>query len=299
MRIAVTGCNGQAVRALLETAGPKFEILTVGRPALDLARPETIFPALAALRPDLIINAAAYTAVDRAEKEMKLAFMVNGFGPALVASSAETLGVPLIHLSTDYIFDGKKATAYTEEDEALPAKTINVYGATKLAGERAVAEATTNYAIVRTSWLYAPYGKNFVRTMVGLADKEEVRVVDDQVGCPTYAPDLARALLCIASALLDYPEEADYRGIFHFCGSGETSWAGFAEEIFTLLAKAGRKVPRVLRVSSAEYPTPARRPANSTLDTWLFEHTFGMAISHWVDSLARCLDRLKDGEMTV
>jgi dTDP-4-dehydrorhamnose reductase len=284
-----------AVRALAEAAGPTVSLLPVGRPALDLARPETIFPALAALQPDLIINAAAYTAVDAAEKELKLAFIVNGFSAGVVAEAAKTLGVPLIQLSTDYVFDGKKAGPYTEEDEALPQKTINVYGATKLAGERAVAEASENYVILRTSWLYAPYGKNFVRTMVGLAGKaEEVRVVDDAVGSPTYAPDLARVLLTIAFALTEYPGERRFRGIFHFCNKGETSWAGFAEEIFTLLGAAGRKVPRVVRISSAEYPTPAKRPKNSTLNTAKFEETFGLGIGHWPDALARCLARLKD-----
>jgi len=289
IRLAVTGRNGQVARALLEAAGKTVAVVPVGRPELDLMVEETILPALSAVAPDVIVNAAAYTAVDLAEKEPELAAAVNAAGAGAVARAAETLEVPLIHLSTDYVFDGRKATAYTEEDRVAP---LSIYGATKLGGEAAVAEAMADYAIVRTSWLYAPWGKNFVRTMVDLVGKkEEVRVVADQRGYPTYAPDLATALLAVAVALVGSPVERRFRGLFHYSGSGPfTSWAGFAEEIFT---RRGGKTPRVVRVESADYPALAVRPKNSALNCRKFVRTFGVALRDWPDSLARCLFRLK------
>ena len=233
LRIAVTGTTGQLVRALCETEEEDITIIPIGRPYLDLANAETIEPALREIKPDLIVNAAAYTAVDKAEIRPVIASLVNTGGAGRVARAAYRLRVPLIHISTDYVFDGNKGYA-TEEDPAGP---INVYGATKWIGEKAVAATTNDCVILRTSWLYAPYGRNFLGAMLSKGGHEEVRVVADQFGTPTLAADLARAVLDIARDLLDAPAEEALRGIFHFSGSGETtSWAGFAGEIFSHLA---------------------------------------------------------------
>jgi dTDP-4-dehydrorhamnose reductase len=289
MRIAVTGKTGQTVRALLEIGESDIEIIPVGKPELDLIEPKTIEPALQAAWPDVIVHAAAYTAVDRAEEEPELARAINAVGTYYVAEAAARLNRPLIFLSSDYVFDGSKKRAYREEDPVAPK---NVYGVSKLAGERAVAAFSEDYVILRTAWLYAPYGKNFVRTMLSfvLAGKE-MRVVADQFGTPTYAPDLARAIVKIARNLLAAPSKG--RGLFHFSGSGATtSWAELAEEILAILAKRGLTVPRLTRISSAEYPTLATRPANSRLDCGKLRRVHGVHAPVWPESLAEALQIL-------
>jgi dTDP-4-dehydrorhamnose reductase len=289
MRLIVTGREGQIARSLRELATPDLEIVAVGRPELDLARPETILPVLKAARPDVVISAAAYTAVDRAESEAELAFAVNATGAGAVAEAAATLGVPVIHLSTDYVFDGGKAAPYIEDDPPGP---LGIYGASKLAGEAAVAGATGNHVIVRTAWVHSPFGANFVRTMVRLAaERGEVRVVADQRGNPTYAPDLARALIKIAGNLL-LSDEAGLRGLFHLAGTGAVSRADFARAIFAGLAERGRRAPAVVPVPTADYPAPARRPANSVLDCSLIRHRHGVVLPDWRLSLEACLDRI-------
>jgi dTDP-4-dehydrorhamnose reductase len=291
MRIAVTGKNGQVARALAQ-AGPLLgvEIIAVGRPELDLAAPETVRVALNAAAPDVVVNAAAYTAVDQAEREPERADAINRVGAGAVAEVARALGAPVIHLSTDYVFDGTKTSAYVEEDLAGPAGT---YGASKLAGEQAVAAATADHLIIRTSWVYAPYGKNFVRTMLALAkNRDEVRVVDDQYGCPTYAPDMAVAIIRIARNLSGNPSDPRLRGIFHLAGRGETSWAGFASAIFAFLAAKGLRSPALTPIVSADYPTPARRPPNSRLDCRKVAAVHGIELPLWRDSLGNCLELL-------
>ena len=249
MRLAVTGRTGQLVRALREIAGPELTVIPVSRPELDLSRPETVLPALKVAIPDAIVNAAAYTAVDLAESEPGLAAQINGSGAGAVARAAERLRVPLIQLSTDYVFDGAKESPYTEEDPPLPR---SVYGGTKLLGEMALAEAGDNYVILRTSWLYAPYGKNFVRTMLALAgEKKEIRVVDDQVGSPTYAPELAGAVLRIARALAASPRDRNLRGIFHFAGKGETDPDMLAEATAELVYKGTPEDPVLAAIKAA------------------------------------------------
>jgi dTDP-4-dehydrorhamnose reductase len=291
IRIAVTGKNGQVARALAE-AGPFLgvEIIAVGRPELDLATPATVWAALNAGAADLVVNAAAYTAVDQAEREPALAEAANRTGAGAVAEAAEALGIPVIHLSTDYVFDGTKTSAYLEDDSVGP---TGAYGASKLAGEQAVAAASGNHLILRTSWVYAPYGKNFVRTMLALAEsRDEVRVVDDQYGCPTYAPDLAVAIVSIARNLLRSPSDPRLRGIFHLAGSGETNWAGFASAIFDFLAVRGLRRPTLTPIASADYPTPARRPPNSRLNCAKVARIHGIELPSWRDSLGICLEQL-------
>jgi dTDP-4-dehydrorhamnose reductase len=291
IRIAVTGRNGQAVRALCEAAELEdVTVIPIGRPDLDLGVPKTIEPALHAAAPDIVVNAAAYTAVDQAEREPEIARLVNAKGAGDVAAAARALHVPVIHLSTDYVFDGDKKSAYVEDDPVSPK---SVYGATKLAGERAVAAATSDYVILRTAWLYAPYGKNFVRTMIGLAQsRNEVRVVADQNGCPTYAPDIANAVISIAHNLLKSPFDRTLRGIFHFAGRGETTWADFAAAIFACLSSKGLKRPALTYITSAEYPTPAARPLNSRLNCTKLARIHEVRAPQWRDSLAICMERL-------
>jgi dTDP-4-dehydrorhamnose reductase len=291
--MAVTGKEGQVAHALREI-GPRhdFEVVPLARPAFDLLRTESIRDSLLAVKPDVVINAAAYTAVDQAEKEPDLAMQINGIGAGAVAEAAHSLNIPIIQLSTDYVFDGTKSTPYVEEDQPAP---LNAYGASKLAGERAVASATHNHVILRTSWVYSHTGRNFVRTMLRLArERSELRVVADQYGCPTYAPDIAVAILKIARSLVEEPEVNQVRGLFHLCGSGETTWAGFASEIFTMSAEGRDKRTAVIPIPTVDYPTPARRPANSRLDTGKLARIYQIRLPDWRVSLSTCLGRLRE-----
>ncbi len=289
MRVVVTGRHGQVARALTERgADPGVAVIACGRPDCDLARPEGIAGVLAALRPDVIVNAAAYTAVDQAESAYAEALAINGAGAGAVAQAAAALGVPVIQLSTDYVFDGTKTTPYVETDAVQP---VNAYGRSKLAGEVAVARATANHAILRTSWVYAAEGKNFLRTMLRLAEsRDSLTVVSDQHGAPSYAPDLAEAILKVARNLVTRPDDASLRGMFHMTGSGETTWAGFAEEIFRQSSLRGGASARVVPILSRDYPTAARRPANSLLDCSELRRVHGVALPDWRDALERCMN---------
>ncbi|MDP9562455.1 MULTISPECIES: dTDP-4-dehydrorhamnose reductase [Agrobacterium] len=281
MRLAVTGKNGQVVSALQALAGPDLEIVALGRPELDLARPDTVFKALREAKPDVVVSAAAYTAVDKAESEPDIAFAVNRDGAKAVARAANDIGVPVIHISTDYVFDGTKATAYVENDPTGPA---SVYGRSKLEGEQAVSESTDNYAVLRTAWVYSEYGSNFVKTMLRLSEsRDEINVVADQFGCPTSANDIAIAIVSIAKRLATDPS-AHLRGVFHVSGTGETNWAGFAKQIFAFSAENGGKSIVVNDITTAQYPTPARRPANSRLDCCKLEEVYGIRLPEWQTS---------------
>ena len=281
MRLAVTGKNGQVVSALQALAGPDLEIVALGRPELDLARPDTVFKALRDAKPDVVVSAAAYTAVDKAESEPDIAFAVNRDGAKAVARAANDIGVPVIHISTDYVFDGTKTTAYVENDPTGPA---SVYGRSKLEGEHAVSENTENYAILRTAWVYSEYGSNFVKTMLRLSEsRDEVNVVADQFGCPTSANDIAVAIVLIARKLATDPAP-HLRGVFHMSGTGETNWAGFAKQIFEFSAENGGKSMIVNDITTAQYPTPARRPANSRLDCSKLEEVYGIRLPEWQTS---------------
>jgi dTDP-4-dehydrorhamnose reductase len=293
MRIAVTGSQGQVVRSLLERVRePDVKIVALGRPRLELAEPATIVSAIESAAPDVVVNAAAFTAVDKAETEEALAWKVNGAGAGAVAHAANLLGVPVIHLSTDYVFDGGLDRPYREDDPTGP---IGAYGRSKLAGEQAVRTANPRHAILRTAWVYSPFGANFVRTMLHLAEtRAEVGVVADQRGNPTSALDIADALLRVARRLVEDSSAAP-TGVFHMAGSGEASWADLAEATFAIAARRGRPRPKVRRIATADYPTPARRPANSRLDTTKFASVYGFSLPEWTQSLPVCVERLLDG----
>ncbi len=289
MRVAVTGAKGQVSTALVERAGPKFEILALSRPALSLEDRDSVLAAIEAARPDVVVNAAAYTAVDRAESEEDLAMRVNGEGAGHVAEAAARIGAPLLHLSTDYVFDGELDRPYREDDPTGP---TGAYGRSKLVGEERVAELCPDSAILRTAWVYSPFGGNFVRTMLRLNEtRDEVGVVADQLGNPTSALDIADALLVIATRIRDDSSTA-LRGVFHMTGSGEATWADFAEAIFGEAHARGRRLTRVRRISSAEYPTSACRPANSRLDNEKLRLAYGVVLPDWRVSLAACCARL-------
>lgn len=290
MRLAVTGKQGQVVTSLLERgAAASVEVIALGRPELDLADPASVKAAIAAAAPDVVVSAAAYTAVDKAESEPELAFEVNEVGAGAVAEAAAALQVPIIHLSTDYVFAGDKADPYLESDPTGP---VSVYGASKLAGEKKVAAATGNHAILRTAWVYSPFGANFLKTMLRLgASRDMLRVVADQRGTPTSALDIADAVITVARRLKTDPDPA-LRGVFHLTGGGEGTWADFAEVIFASLeARTGRGVA-VERITTADYPTPARRPANSRLSNNKLQSSYGVKLADWDVSTRSVVDRL-------
>ena len=288
--ILVVGRSGQLARCLVELAAQRgTRLVAIGRPELDVEDARSIEHAVAQVEPSAIVNAAAYTAVDRAESEPGRAFAVNRDGAERIAVEAQRLGVPLIQISTDYVFDGRKSSPYVEEDAALP---LGVYGRSKLEGEGAVRNACPAALVLRTSWIYSPYGHNFVKTMLRLAEtRDHVRVVDDQWGSPTMANDLANAILDILGQL-GRDGFSSQAGIYHLAAQGETTWHGFASAIFAGWAGRGRPVTRLVPIRSAEYPAAARRPANSRLDCGKIERQFGIRLPPWQRSLDACLDRL-------
>ena len=292
-RILVVGRSGQVAGALAESDWPEgFQIVCRGRSEIDLARIPEVRDAITHEKPDLVINAAAYTAVDKAESERDLAFAVNRDGPAALAEACARLAIPLIHLSTDYVFDGGKPGAYMEDD---PINPLSVYGASKAEGEAAIRDRLGAHLILRCSWIYAPAGKNFVRTMLRLGrERSEIRLVMDQVGSPTAAEEVVRAVVGSANRILQ--GGLDF-GTFHFCGAGSTSWFGFAEAIFALAPWQGSP-PRLIAIPTSEYPTPARRPANSVLDCQKFARLYGIRARPWRESLARCLNKIAAREAT-
>ena len=286
-RLVVTGREGQVATSLRRAdAGERgFEVVAVGRPGLDLADPAGIGAALRAARPDIVVNAAAYTAVDRAEDEPDLAHAVNAQGAGAVAEAARAMGVPVIQISTDYVFPGDLDRPYREDDPTGP---IGVYGRTKLEGERLVAAAQPDHAVLRTAWVHAPHGANFVRTMLRLAgDRDRLRVVGDQHGCPTHADDIAAGILAVADHAL--ADRGDWRGVTHLVSEGETTWAGLARAVFEVSAAHGGPAAEVEAIATADYPTKAARPANSRLDVTRLRETFGHRPPHWRDGVERCV----------
>jgi dTDP-4-dehydrorhamnose reductase len=289
MRIVVTGSKGQAATSLLERGGNEVEVVALGRPAFELTDRAAVLASLEAARPDVVVNAAAYTAVDKAEAEEAVAMRVNGDGAGHVAEAAARLGVPLLHLSTDYVFDGALDRPYREDDPTSPA---GAYGRSKLAGEREVAARCEDSLILRTAWVYSPFGANFVRTMLRLNEtRDEVGVVADQRGNPTSALDIADALIAMA-ARVKQDSSPGLRGVFHMTGAGEGTWADLAEAVFQEAAARGRRLTRVKRIATADYPTPARRPANSRLDNEKLHRVYGFKLPEWRQSAAVCCARL-------
>jgi dTDP-4-dehydrorhamnose reductase len=238
------------------------------------------------VQPDVVVNAAAYTAVDLAEKEPDNAFAINAEGAENAARAAATMGVPIIHISTDYVFDGTKSAPYTESDPVAPQ---SVYGASKLLGERLVAQAHPQHIILRTAWVYAPRGKNFVRTMLRLAKANPmVRVVDDQHGNPTSADAIANGILAIANAV-HAPKQSRHWGLFHMTGGGETTWCGLARTVFAQSRTLGGPSTEVTAIATSDYPTPAKRPQNSRLNCAKLREAYGVQLPPWQDSLSQCM----------
>lgn len=291
MRVLVVGRVGQIATELglrLPRAG--HTVLALEPPELDLTHPATIPAAIGSFRPDVIVNAAAYTAVDPAEDEPALAFAVNGTGPGLLGEASAAADLPVVHFSTDYVFDGAASEPYTEATEPAP---TGVYGASKLAGERALLAAQPRSLILRTAWVCSAHGSNFVKTMLRLArERPEVRVVADQHGAPTFADDLADATIAVLPRLVVAPPGDPGFGVFHLTGAPHTTWHGFATAIFAGLAARGHAVPRLHAIPTAEYPTRARRPANSRLDCSRATAVLGLRPADWRGSLDRCLDTL-------
>lgn len=288
MRILVIGRSGQLAASLAEKAAERsgLEMLFLGRPEFDMEYAASFSEQVKALRPDLVINTAAYTAVDQAEVEPERAFAINLNGAAAMAHAARKLGIPFVHISTDYVFNGRKRDLYVELDEADP---LNVYGRSKLGGERAVLEAHPQALVLRTSWLFSPFGGNFLKTMLKVgAERPLLRIVSDQIGNPTSALDLAAAILEISAVLRSEPG-----GLYHLTGEGSTSWYGFADTIFQECARRGGPKPALEAISSVDYKTAAARPANSRLDCTAFASRFGVKLRPWPEAtketVARCL----------
>ncbi len=289
MSVLVIGRTGQLARALEGTPGWR----SAGRDEADLSEPGAAAGLVARTRPAWVMNAAAYTGVDRAESEPALAERINAGATGEIAAAAADAGAAFLHVSTDYVFDGAKTGPWREEDPVAP---LGVYGRSKLLGERLALSANPRTVILRTAWLYAPWGANFVRTMLRLgSERAHLRVVDDQRGSPTSALDLADACRRVIGALDDAPADDARWGVYHYAGLGAVSWAGFAREIFALAAERRLidRVPEVEPIGTADYPTAARRPANSTLDCTRFERTFGLAPRPWRKALAETLDRAR------
>ena len=291
MKVLVTGRRGQLVRCLVERSEswPDHRLVPIGAPELDLAVPGTARAAVETVRPDVIINAAAYTAVDQAEDEPERAFAVNATGAAELARAAREVGAPIVQISTDYVFDGNRVGAYVEDDMPRP---IGVYGRSKFEGEEGVRHNNPAHLILRTSWVYSPFGSNFVKTMLRVAEtRDEVSVVADQFGNPTSAFDLADAIGAVLRQM-NRPANWSAGETYHLSGTGAASWADFAREIFAASAELGGPVAEVRDIATSEWPTKAGRPANSRLDSKKFEHRFNFAMPDWRKSLRPVVARL-------
>lgn len=294
LRVAVIGgSNGQLARSLSEAADGACSVNLLGRPQFNLDDPAALTGLLRDLAPQIVVNAAAYTAVDRAESEPDAAFRINRDGAAAVARACAALGLPLVHVSTDYVFDGSGDRPWREDDACAP---TGVYGRSKLEGEQAVLAVLPAAVILRTAWVHSPFGGNFVKTMLRLAgERDRLRVVADQRGCPTYAPDLAAAILALAQRRVAAPDDPALGGIFHLAGSGATSWFDLAAEVMALSARLGGPHRPVDPIATADYPTPARRPANSVLDCRRIKAAYDIRLPDWQDGVARCVARLLAG----
>jgi dTDP-4-dehydrorhamnose reductase len=290
-RILVTGRGGQlatGLEASLPAAG--FEPILVGQPEFEFDRPATVVAAFDAAQPDAVVNCAAWTAVDAAEDDEAGAFRANALGPALLAELCARAGIPLIQISTDYVHDGRKGAPYLETDAPNP---LSAYGRTKLAGEWAALAGNPRTIVLRTAWVFSPIGRNFVRTMLAVgAQRPDLRVVADQHGHPTAAPDLADAIAAILARVRESGWHEAYRGVFHAVAEGHTTWHAFAQAIFATARPFGGPSPAVHPIATAEYPTKATRPADGRLDTTKLRATFGVELPPWQDGLARVIRAL-------
>jgi dTDP-4-dehydrorhamnose reductase len=302
MKLLVTGANGQVGFELRTSLAPLGEVIALDRTQCDLSRPERLPDIVRNIRPDVIVNAAAYTAVDDAEREETLATTVNGAAPGVLAREAARAGALLIHYSTDYVFDGSKATPYTEDD---PPRPLNAYGRSKLAGETAVRQAGSqtggSWLILRTSWVYSVRGRNFLRTMLRLIrERDELRIVADQVGAPTWAAEIAQATAAVIEAAAHERAERRFESaLLHLTASGATNWHGFAGAILAGATRAGLlngRSPRLLPILSTDYPSPAARPQNSRLSCNRLNARFGIVLPRWDEALLLCLDDMKARE---
>jgi len=287
MKVLLTGCAGQLGRELKRSLACLGEVIACDRHQIDLAKPEALREAVRTIAPTVIVNAAAYTSVDKAEAEPSVADTINALAPGILAEEAKHLGALLIHYSTDYVFDGAKQAPYTEGDAPAP---LSAYGRSKFGGERAITASGARHLIFRTSWVYGLHGANFMKTMLRLGRRscetgDEPRVVGDQIGAPTWTRHLAD----VTGLIVARKEVPD--GLYHLAAAGETSWHGYAEAIFAMAQAAGllEKIPTVRRITSADYPLPAARPANSRLDCSRFQRDFGLALPDWRIGLADCL----------
>jgi dTDP-4-dehydrorhamnose reductase len=296
MRLLVTGANGQVGWELSRSLMPLGDVVALDRRGCDLSQPELLPDLIRIIKPDVIVNAAAYTAVDRAEQEEQLATTVNGTAVGVLADESRKAGVLFVHYSTDYIFDGAKQSPYTEEDIPHP---INAYGRSKLAGEAATRQAGGAYVILRSSWVYAGRGHNFMHTILRLAgERDELRIVDDQIGAPTWARDIADATALIVRAARQERAAGDFVSeAFNLTASGATSWHGFAKAILDNAMHHGllQHLPRLKPIPSEEYPTPATRPKNSILAGERLRKRFGLKVPDWRQSLSVCIEEMKAG----
>lgn len=295
LRILLTGRDGQVGRELQRSLAKLGEVTATGRDELDLTSDYAIGDVVHEVRPQLIVNAAAYTAVDKAESEPDFAHRINAEAVATLAAAAKSVGAAIIHYSTDYVFDGGKETPYVEADRPHP---LGVYGKSKLDGEKALAAAGIPHLILRTSWVYGGEGKNFLLTILRLAmERRELHVVNDQIGAPTWSRDIAKATASIAEKWQHEKFTATKSGVYHMAAAGKTSWFGFAEEAVRLRATSaagqGTKFARLVAIPSSDYPTPAERPKNSQLDCTKLAREFGCSLPEWKTSLVPVMRALK------
>jgi len=288
-KILLIGKVGQVGWELRRTLAPLGQLTCVDYPEINLLEGSSIQKWVRETAPAIIVNAAAYTAVDKAESETDLAMKINGVAPGILAEEAKKSGAVLIHYSTDYVFDGTKPTPYLEDD---PANPLGTYGRSKLAGDQAIQQADCNHLIFRLCWVYGARGQNFMLTMMRLAkEREKLRVVRDQIGSPTWSRMIAEATALALKQVLAVCETRDFRGVYHLCASGHTSWHGFAESIVRLMPQDGKKCQQVEAIATAEYPTPAKRPARSVLSCEKLKRTFGLQLPQWEESLAQVLEK--------
>jgi dTDP-4-dehydrorhamnose reductase len=290
-RILVTGKGGQLATGLEASLPAKgFEALLVGQPEFEFDKPETVVALFAELKPDAVVNCAAWTAVDAAEDDEAGAFRANALGPALIARLCAEAAIPLVQISTDYVYDGLKGSPYVETDAPNP---LGAYGRTKLAGEWAALAGNPQTTVLRTAWVFAPVGKNFVKTMLAVgATRPELRVVADQHGHPTAAPDLADAIAAVLDRVRATGWQPQYRGVFHAMASGSTSWHGFAEAIFASAQAYGGPQPKVHPIATHEYPMKAVRPVDGRTEGAKLRETFGVALPTWQQGLERVMKAL-------